>query len=268
MKSRHIKSWTGCVAAFCLAHARECIDMTRRRWIADEWLDGRASLTGARARHLAKVLRAEPGMRFDVVAGTRVFAAIVTIVQDERVEFALGEELNAEAALPLSLMLAVFKFDRMEWAIEKATELGVEQIVPVLTRRTEKHLAQAAAARVERWRRITQEAAKQSRRVDIPCVSNPQLLKAALMEGYAGTKLLLAENEHGVLLRDALGSPAASKVSAQLTLAIGPEGGWTPEEEALFAESGWSAVSLGPRILRSETAAIAAVAVAAASLLG
>jgi 16S rRNA (uracil1498-N3)-methyltransferase len=242
--------------------------MTRRRWIADEWLDGRASLAGAQARHLAKVLRAEPGMRFDVVAGARVFGAVVTTVQDERVEFALGEELVAEAALPLTLILAVFKFDRMEWAIEKATELGVERIVPVIARRTEKHLAQAAAARVERWRRITQEAAKQSRRVDVPLVSDPQLLKAALIEERAGTKLLLAENERLLLLHDALVSPTPYEETARVTLAIGPEGGWTAEEEALFAESGWSAVSLGPRILRAETAAIAAVAVAASVLLG
>ena len=93
-------------------------------------------------------------MRYDVIAGERVWAARVERVAAERVEFALEEELPAAEALPLTLLLAVFKFDRLEWAIEKATELGVQRVMPVIARRTEKHLAQAAVARAERWRRI------------------------------------------------------------------------------------------------------------------
>ena len=236
--------------------------MARRRWIADEYEQGRAALVGAQARHLARVLRAEPGMRCEVVAGAKVWLAIVRAVSEERVEFVLESELPAERALPLTLLLAVFKFDRMEWAIEKATELGVERIVPVIARRTEKHLAQAAAARVERWRRIAQEAAKQSRRADVPAVSDSLLLKKALEESLAGVKLLLAENEKVVMLRDALAGENA------VALAVGPEGGWADEEEKMFLTSGWQPVSLGPRILRAETAAIAGVAVAAAVLLG
>ncbi len=239
--------------------------MARRRWIADEWSEQSAALTGAQARHLAKVLRAEPGMRFDVVAGARVFVAAVLTVQDERVEFVLGKELPAEAALPLTLVLAVFKFDRMEWAIEKATELGVERIVPVIARRTEKHLAQAAAARVERWRRIAQEAAKQSRRADVPVIAEPLALKDVVTSSdMAGAKLLLAECERVVLLRDALLSVGEDE---RVHLAVGPEGGWTSDEEELFAGSGWHAVSLGPRILRAETAAIAGLAIAASAML-
>ncbi len=249
--------------------ARGCENnaMARRRWIADEWADGSAALLHAQANHLARVLRAEPGMRCEVVVGARVWSAVVARVSDERVEFVLEEELSAEAALPLTLLLAVFKFDRLEWAIEKATELGVERIAPVIARRTEKHLAQASTARVERWRRIAQEAAKQSRRADVPVVSDPRALKEALADALLNgdVKLLLAEKERVVLLGDALGSLAAQ---ARIALAIGPEGGWTPEEETLFAQSGWTAVSVGPRILRAETAAIAGTAVVASALLG
>lgn len=242
--------------------------MARRRWIADTWDDTSAVLVGAQAQHLARVLRAAPGMHCDVVAGTRVWAATITNVQlsdhDTRVTFALQQELAADPALPLTLLLAVFKFDRLEWAIEKATELGVQRIVPVVARRTEKHLAQAAVARVERWRRLVHEAAKQSRRADVPVVADAVSLKLSLQEQWHGAKLLLAENEKIVLLGDALTSVGESE---QISLGIGPEGGWAPEEEQLFSAAGWRAVGLGPRILRAETAAIAATSVVASALL-
>jgi 16S rRNA (uracil1498-N3)-methyltransferase len=175
--------------------------------------------------------------------------------------FTLHEELEVDAALPVHLLMAVFKFDHMEWGIEKATELGVARITPVLARRTEKHLALASAKRVDRWRRIALEAAKQSRRTDVPVVDDPATLKAALGTVDAGTKLLLAETEQENTLRAALEVGAES-----VALAIGPEGGWTVEEMTLFSESGWKHVTLGPRILRAETAAIAALAICAAIL--
>jgi 16S rRNA (uracil1498-N3)-methyltransferase len=236
--------------------------MAQRRWIADSYTESTAELAGAQARHMARVLRAAPGMRAHVVAGAKVFAATVSAVAEERVVFALGEELPAERALPLTLLLAVFKFDRMEWAIEKATELGVARIAPVTTQRTEKHLAHAAEARVERWRRIAHEAAKQSRRADVPILDAPQTLKTALGQSWDGLRMLLSENERTVMLPDLLEDAAEA-----CTLAIGPEGGWVADEETMFRSAGWQPVSLGPRILRAETAAIAATSIVAAALL-
>jgi 16S rRNA (uracil1498-N3)-methyltransferase len=234
--------------------------MTRRRWIADAWTETTASLRGEQAQHLARVLRAQPGQIFDVVSNGFLHRAEIVRVDESEVVFTLHEELEAEAALPVHLLMAVFKFDHMEWGIEKATELGAARITPVLARRTEKHLAQAAAKRVERWRRITLEAAKQSRRTDVPVVDEPVALKAALAMVDAGTKLLLAETEQENTL-------SAGLVGAtEVALAIGPEGGWTVEEMKLFSESGWKHVTLGPRILRAETAAIAGLAVCAAVL--
>ncbi|WP_263378542.1 RsmE family RNA methyltransferase [Granulicella paludicola] len=235
--------------------------MTRRRWIADSRTDTTATLTGDQAVHLARVLRAQPGQIFDVVAGGFLHRAEVLSVNEESVVFTLHEELEAEAALPVHLLMAVFKFDHMEWGIEKATELGAARITPVLARRTEKHLAQAAAKRVERWRRITLEASKQSRRTDVPTIDEPMPLKLALSHVTSETKLLLAETEQENSLRAAL-QGEVSRVS----LAIGPEGGWTPEEMSLFSGSGWQPVTLGPRILRAETAAIAGLAICAALL--
>jgi 16S rRNA (uracil1498-N3)-methyltransferase len=241
--------------------------MTRRRWIADTCSGTTATLKGEQAAHLARVLRAQPGQVFDVVANGFLHRAEIVTASEDEVVFTLHEELEAEAALPVHLLMAVFKFDHLEWGIEKATELGVARITPVIARRTEKHLAQAASKRVERWRRIVREAAQQSRRSDVPVVDEPVQLKAALAMVEVGTKLLLAETEQ----ENSLGSELASRqvsgsADRSVALAIGPEGGWAPEEMQLFAANGWKSVTLGPRILRAETAAIAALVVCGAQL--
>ena len=246
--------------------------MTRRRWIAEHWDEVTATLVGAQAEHMARVLRAQPGMEADVVAGGHVYHAKVAAVAAHEVRFNLESELEADPALPVTLVMAVYKFDHMEWAIEKATELGVAAIAPVMARRTEKHLAQAAAKRAERWRRIAHEAAQQSRRCDVPMIQEPIALSAhvrAAAENPDGvTRIVLAEQERTTTLRNALEESiaAAEAEMPRLEIAIGPEGGWAPEEEALFDASGWRAVSLGPRILRAETAAFAALAVVASYL--
>lgn len=239
--------------------------MTRRRWIADRWTSTTAALIGEQAEHLARVLRAAPGQIYDVVAGGFLHRAEITSVSPAEVTFILHEELESDTALPLHLLLAVFKFDHMEWAIEKATELGVSRISPILARRTEKHLAQAAGKRAERWRRIALEASKQSRRTTIPEISEPSALKAALEQFSDPVRLLLSETEQNTSLRAALaGLPSTDFPS--YALAIGPEGGWTPEEMKLFTEHQWHSVTLGPRILRAETAAIAAIAILSSHL--
>lgn len=243
--------------------------MTRRRWIADTWTDSTASLTGDQAAHLARVLRAETGQIFDVLAGGFLRRAVVQSVSEREVVFALGEELETDAALPVHLLLAVIKFDHYEWGLEKVTELGAARITPVIARRTEKHLGLAAAKRVERWRKIVREAAQQSRRSDLPEVDEPVSLKAALALVEAPHRVLLAETEQENTLAAALSArhqkdgPAAER---SLALAIGPEGGWAPEEFALFEGAGWERVTLGPRVLRAETAAIAGLAICSALL--
>lgn len=245
--------------------------MTRRRWIADTWTDTTASLTGDQAAHLARVLRAEPGQVFDVLAGGFLRRAEVTSVSEREVVFALGEELETDAALPVHLLLAIIKFDHYEWGLEKATELGAARITPILARRTEKHLGLASAKRVERWRKIVREAAQQSRRSDLPEIDDPVPLKIALALVNAPHKVLLAETEEDHTLAAALQSRhdhdgRDAERPRELALAIGPEGGWAPEEFALFEAQGWEKVTLGPRVLRAETAAIAGLAICSALL--
>ncbi len=239
--------------------------MTRRRWIAERWDEATATLVGAQAEHMARVLRAVPGMEADVVAGGHVFHAEVAAVSPSEVRFNLLVEVEADPALPVTLVMAVYKFDRMEWALEKATELGVGAVAPVIARRTEKHLAAAAEKRVERWRRIVHEAAQQARRSDVPVIHTPVPLAAFVKGTSSAARIVLAEQERTTTLRSALDEAlaAAGAEMPALEVAIGPEGGWAPEEEALFDANGWRAVSLGPRILRAETAALAALAVIA-----
>jgi 16S rRNA (uracil1498-N3)-methyltransferase len=242
--------------------------MTRRRWIAEHWDEATATLVGPQAEHLARVLRAQPGMQADVVAGGHVFHAQVVAVAANEVRFNLISEVDADPALPITVVTSVFKFDHMEWGIEKATELGVAAIAPVIARRTEKHLAQAADKRVERWRRIAHEAAKQSRRSDVPLIHDPAPLAQRVRAASEATRIVLAEQERSTTLRAIVQEAvdAAQNQMPTLELAFGPEGGWAPEEEALFDANGWRAASLGPRILRAETAAIAALSVVASFL--
>ncbi len=236
--------------------------MTRRRWIADTWTPETATLTGDQAAHLARVLRATPGQIFDVVAGGFLHRAEIHSVNENEVLFTLHEELESDATLPLHLILAIFKFDHMEWAIEKATELGVARITPINARRTDKHLAQAAAKRVERWRRIVLEASKQSRRTTTPEIAEPSSLKPALEHETSALRILLSETEQANTIPAVLAKPELSGIA----LAIGPEGGWTHEEMSLFTAHQWQPVTLGPRILRAETAALAAIAIVSSQL--
>jgi 16S rRNA (uracil1498-N3)-methyltransferase len=243
--------------------------MTRRRWIADAWTATHATLKGDQAHHLARVLRAKPGMVCDVVAGGFVYRAQVTAIDADQVQFELLEEVLVRTALPLTLVLSIFKFDRMEWAIEKATELGAAEIIPTISHRTEKHLAQAASKRVERWRRIAREAAQQSRRGDIPEITEPESTTSVCSFPAAESelRLLLAESggERSLLNELELARKSDAKIS-RVRLAVGPEGGWTREEELMFEKSGWRAVGLGERILRAETAAIVAIGICSAAL--
>jgi 16S rRNA (uracil1498-N3)-methyltransferase len=236
--------------------------MTRRRWIADEVSGNRAALVGAHAQHLAQVLRGRVGQEFDIATGDSVRRGRITSIADDRVEFDLGDVVPAASISSVTIMLSIFKFDRMEWAIEKCVELGVSRIVPVVAQRTEAHLAKAAQNRVERWQRIALQAAEQSRRSSAPEISQPIPLQTSLaMRG--GARIVLAESEEEVMLKDALRS---SRAVIATTLAFGPEGGWTEAELKLFANSGWIAASLGSTILRAETAVVAAVAITLSEL--
>jgi len=243
--------------------------MTRRRWIADEVSADRAALVGEHAEHLVRVLRARVGQEFEIATGETVRRGRIVSLTANRVEFDLAEEIPVAGAVQITLLLSIFKFDRLEWAIEKCTELGVAQIIPVIAQRTDSHLAAAAKKRVERWQRIALQASEQSRRATPPEIADPIKLADALrvpdtIESVP-LKIVLSESENKTLLRDIVQTSVAD---GGILLAVGPEGGWTDDELESFQQAGWISSSLGNTILRAETAAIAATAIVASALFG
>ncbi len=224
--------------------------------MADEVSGNRAVLLGDHADHLVRVLRARVGEECDVAGYGVVYRARIIEISEGRVEFELDHNIKVQIPVPVTVLLSIFKFARMEWAIEKCVELGVKKIVPVIARRTDAHLAAAAKKRAERWRRIATHAAEQSRRISVPDIADPVKL-ANILEFPGAFPIVLAETETYSML----GSLVSSNCSKEIVLAIGPEGGWTPDEMDAFNREGWVAASLGPTILRAETAATAAVAI-------
>ncbi len=250
--------------------------MTRRRWIADEVFGDAAALVGDHATHLARVLRAEIGQEFDIATGSEVRRGTITRITEDRVEFSLRKDqafdpTPGKPVPEITLALAIFKFDRMEWALEKCTEIGVSRVIPLIARRSDAHLVAAAAKRHERWLRIVRQAAEQSRRPAPPGIAVPVKLQDLAgdraLAVSALTRIVLAESLAGSAeaprLVEILQPPSQSRSTERnLVLAVGPEGGWSDEELAWFRGSGWLAASLGHTILRAETAAIVATALA------
>jgi len=232
--------------------------MARRRFFVDRIKSDRASLHGPDAHHLARVLRAEPGQQYEITDGESLCLAEIVSADPRVVEFRVVDSLDPGQALPpLVVLAALIKFDRFEWMIEKVTELGVKAVVPVAAARTEHGLLQAAAKRVERWRKIARESSQQSRRVRVPEVRDAVALAAALRLSYS-LKIALDEEPGGKSLLDRARNWGRN---GDLAISIGPEGGWTDGERASMRESGWVTASLGPTIVRAETAAIAAAAI-------
>jgi 16S rRNA (uracil1498-N3)-methyltransferase len=229
----------------------------RRRFFVEKFDGQRALVSGDGAHHLGVVLRAQAGQLYELSDGARVCLGRIEKVARDSVEFALLEELPAnDPILRTTLLLSVVKFDSFEWAIEKATELGVSEIVPLAAARTEKGLIVAAEKRSERWRKIVLEAAQQSRRVRLPALQPVARPEAAFAARGDRLGVFLSERSDAPSLRVALGNRRASNA----VMAIGPEGGWTDEERADALKSGFLETSLGSLILRTETAVIAALA--------
>jgi len=228
--------------------------LSRRRFFVAEFRRGEAVIEGERAHHLYHVLRVRRGETFELSDTARLYRGRVVETSARMVKFALEEELPAPPPLPeVTLLAAVFKFDRFEWMIEKATELGVTRIVPVVAARTDAGLGRGAAGRVDRWRRIVLEAAQQCRRLAPPEVAPPATLTQAVTAGTQRPCWLLDETAPG-------GAPAGAPAR---TILSGPEGGLTGTERESAAAHGFTPVRLGPLILRAETAPLAALAVVA-----
>jgi 16S rRNA (uracil1498-N3)-methyltransferase len=217
----------------------------------------RIELPAAAGVHLAKVLRVRGGDELVLFSGDGLeFAASVESVRGTRVAVAIGEgrAVDRESPLALTLVQCLARADRMDLIVQKATELGVTRIVPVQSRRGVVRLDAAQAdAKAAHWRAIAVSACEQCGRTRLPDIEAPRRLIDYLAELAAGgTRLLLAP--------DAPAACAAQQVDSEVAVAIGPEGGFDDEELEAFRLAGFHAMSLGPRVLRTETAALAAIA--------
>jgi 16S rRNA (uracil1498-N3)-methyltransferase len=239
----------------------------RRRFFVDAFAGSSACLTGDTAHHLGRVLRAETGQLYELSDGRSVFLARIIGVSSDRIDFSLLEKLaNRASTLQISILLSIVKFERFEWALEKATELGVNTIVPLAAARSEKALVSAAAKRVARWRKILLESAQQARCLRPPSIDPVKQTAAAFAEKAASLKVLFSERPTAIPVQ-AVFKGAASKMDEKtvpptIELAIGPEGGWTDGEFAAASAAGFREASLGENILRTETAVIAGLAAA------
>lgn len=215
-------------------------------------------MEGEAAHHLGRVLRAQRGQLYELSDGTAVWLGRIESVSRGRVEFQLTEQLPGYLPqLKTTLLLSVVKFDAFEWALEKATELGVVRVVPLAAARSEKALLAAAPKRAERWRKILLESSQQSRRVQLPVLEALAKPESAFAHYQGGLNMLLSEAADAKPFRESLMGVTAETVA----LAIGPEGGWTDSEFVAASRAGFAEASLGKLILRTETAVIASLAI-------
>jgi 16S rRNA (uracil1498-N3)-methyltransferase len=243
----------------------------RRRFFVEKFQqDNSAELRGEAAEHLGRVLRAQTGQLYELSDGQRVWLGRVEKVAltkrgDSRIVFALVEPIAAREPLPqIQLLIALVKFDRFEWCIEKATELGATEIVPLAASRSDKALVAAAGKRQARWERILLESAQQARRLRPPALTITVDSEKAFAASDASLKIFLSERPEAPPMRDVLTAGAANMPINELAgaaLAIGPEGGWTDAEFGAAHAAGFTEASLGENILRTETAVIASLAV-------
>lgn len=234
----------------------------RRRFFVEGFEGNAATVRGETAEHLGRVLRAEPGQLYELSDGKSVWLGRIERVKkvngSHAVEFALVEPLEVRPSLlRVQLLVSLVKFDRFEWCLEKAAELGATDVVPLAAARSETRLVSAAAKRSQRWAKILMESAQQARRLRPPSLEVVRKPQAAFAESAASCKIILSERPDARSFRSAQMACGGTSIA----LAIGPEGGWTGEELAAARGAGFLEASLGESILRTETAVVSALAI-------
>lgn len=233
--------------------------MARRRFFVPRIHSRVATLSGEDAHHLTRVLRVEQGQKYEISDNEQAYLAEVETATRDLVSFRVLEKINAGQSGPYTtLYVALIRFERLELLIEKATELGAASIAFFAAERSERGLDRAVAKRLTRWQRVAREASEQSRRVRMPDLSGPLAL-SDLLSDKARSRILLDEEPGCTPILRAL--PSSPSADDRVSILAGPEGGWTERERTAAREAGWQPVSLGPGILRTETAVIAALAV-------
>jgi len=223
-------------------------------------------LYGDEHHHLSRVARIKPEEKvwlFDD-CGTNYLAKVEEIRKDMTRLSILKTQDKNKPKIKISLAQALLKSKKMDIIIQKSTELAVSNIIPVITARTIVKVGDKIQKKIERWEKIALEAVKQSKSSFLPLISSPMHIEMLLEERREEKKLILSENR-GKYLRDILIKNSGSKLKipkppSSVLILVGPEGGWTDEEEKYILNHGYEAVSLGGQILRAETAALCSLA--------
>ena len=237
--------------------------MSRRFFVESEILGDRAFLTGSEAHHLSHVLRMDVGQHVTLFDGKGAeFTARIGRVHRSRVDLEVLDraEISRELSFELILGVALPKGDRQRWLIEKAVELGVARVVPLIT---ERGVAQPVETATARLRRAVIEASKQCGRNQLMEISGPQSISDYVQTVTDSATRLIAHRSDDVDTSDDVARLASTSGQHQVYIAVGPEGGFSPQEANLAEENGWKLVSLGPRTLRVDTAALTLVALVA-----
>jgi len=232
--------------------------MARRRFFVPQVRRGVAELTGDEAEHVVRVLRAEVGEVYEISDNNKLYLAEIEVARKSLVSFKITEELSTPPPeAEIVLLAALIKFDRFEWIVEKATELGVTEIRPFEASRSERGLMQAAAKRRHRWEKIAQESSQQAKRAHLPVIAEALPFRESLAFN-ADLKLMLDEDSRLPIWQL---FPPTKNLTDRIALLLGPEGGFTDEERDAAHAAGWQSCSLGGTILRAETAAAAGVSI-------
>lgn len=237
--------------------------MTSNRFFIERQKIGSSTtifLSGDEHHHLSQVARIKPKEKvwlFDE-QGTSYLARVEEIGQQKTRLSILKRKAEDKPRLRIVLGQALLRSKKMEFIIQKATEWGITHFVSVISERAIVRIQERADRRLERWQRIAREASKQSGQVSFPSIGSPVPLRQFLIERKAQKKLLLSENQ-GKALREIL-LEHDKAIPSSVIILVGPEGGWSEEEEREILDHGYEAITLGKQILRAETAAVSSVA--------
>ena len=239
------------------------------RFFADRCIDDRAYITDTdEIKHITKVMRLRAGERVEIIAGPdKEYLAEIKEISKAEIELAIIEEIKKKRELDcrITIYQGIPKGQKMELIIQKATELGVYRIVPSDLKRCVSSIAEKEDKKIARWQKIAHEAAKQAKRLSVPAIENTMEIDEIIEDMKSNQiNILFYESEDNLMLKDCLRRITSSgQKTVSAGIIIGPEGGLEECERAALCEAGAESVSLGDRILRTETAAIYGAAVLA-----
>lgn len=221
-----------------------------KRYFVNEIKNNQAMLSEEDSYHFKTVLRGKVGEKIEIIKSKKCFHATVTDISFNVICTILKEQQEQENQIHITIAQAIVKEQKMDFILQKSCELGMEQCIPWISERSVVKVSEKEEKKTERWKKIVKNAAEQSKSSFIPAVTKPYKIKDLLSLDY-DMKLLCTVNEKSKTLKKVLSN---KKKNDRIIIVIGPEGGFSPNEESQFIQSGFQPISLGNQVLRTETA--------------